>query len=245
MLRIPKAPPGMPTLTIEQMREVDRLMEEDYGISPEQMMENAGLSLAVLARDEFLKGNCRNRGVMVLAGTGGNGAGAMVCARRLHNWGARVRVILPKPVHEYQGVPRRQLETLQKMGIVLLDAPAKNTELLIDGLIGYGLSGDPYGRTADLIQWANRQILPILSLDVPSGLNSDTGEPGHPCIHASATLAVALPKAGLMQPIARAQVGELFLTDISVPRSLYAAPGLDLNVGPIFAEGHLLRVHYT
>lgn len=245
MLRIPKAPPGIPAITREQMVEVDRLMIDDYGITLLQMMENAGLNLSILARDEFLKGNSRNKSVMILAGTGGNGGGGMVCARRLHIQGARVRVILSKPIQEYRGVPRKQLEILQKMGVLLSDEPAKQADLIIDALIGYSLNGDPHGRAGELIEWANRQILPILSLDVPSGLNSTTGQAGNPAIHASATMTLALPKTGLLRPEARRNTGELFLADISVPQSLYAAPSLDLKVGPIFAEGNLLRLHRT
>ena len=80
----------VPFITTDQMREVDRAMIEDYGISLVQMMENAGRNLAQLARQRFLDGDPRGRRVLVLAGTGGNGGGGLVCARRLRNWGAEV-----------------------------------------------------------------------------------------------------------------------------------------------------------
>ncbi len=82
----------VPFITTDQMREVDRAMIEDFGISLVQMMENAGRNLAQLARQRFLDGDPRGRRVVVLAGTGGNGGGGLVCARRLHNWGAEVEV---------------------------------------------------------------------------------------------------------------------------------------------------------
>ena len=80
-------------LTTSQMIEVDRAMIEDYHIDLIQMMENAGRNLAHLARERFLHGDPRGQKVVVLAGTGGNGGGALVCARRLHNYGADARVL--------------------------------------------------------------------------------------------------------------------------------------------------------
>ncbi|MEM6376663.1 MAG: NAD(P)H-hydrate epimerase [Bacteroidota bacterium] len=84
----------IPVLSTEEMIEVDRLMIEEYGIVLIQMMENAGRCLAIVAMREFLKSNFSNKKVIILAGTGGNGGGALVCARRLHNWGVGVSVYL-------------------------------------------------------------------------------------------------------------------------------------------------------
>jgi len=81
-------------VTSDQMREVDWAMMEDYGILVLQMMENAGRNLAQLSRKRFLDGDPRGRHVLALAGSDGNGDGGLVCARRLHNWGASVRVLL-------------------------------------------------------------------------------------------------------------------------------------------------------
>ena len=81
---------------------------------------------------------------------------------------------------------------------------------------------------------------PILSLDTPSGLDTTSGTPGSPCIRATATLTLALPKTGLLTPEARAFVGDLYLADISVPPELYRRLGLD--IGPLFADDTLIRV---
>ena len=99
------------------MREVDRLMIEEYGILLMQMMENAGRHLAHLARRRFLDGDPLGKTVLVLAGTGGNGGGGLVSARRLHSWGARVIVYLPKPASEMAGVPRHQFGILNRLGV--------------------------------------------------------------------------------------------------------------------------------
>jgi NAD(P)H-hydrate epimerase len=235
-----------PDLTTEQMVEVDRAMIEDYGIELIQMMENAGRNLAHLARERFLDSNPQGKHVIVLAGRGGNGGGAMVCARRLSNWGATVSVYLPKEEGEFQGVPARQLSILSRMelpilqpGDTVLSSELGGADVIVDGLIGYSLSGSPRGTAAELIRWANEQSTPILSLDTPSGLDTATGKVFDPTIKAAATLTLALPKQGLRTR--REQVGELYLADISVPPALYEK-ALGLKVGPLFAESDVIRL---
>jgi NAD(P)H-hydrate epimerase len=112
-------------------------------------------------------------------------------------------------------------------------------DLVVDGLIGYNLSGAPRGQAAELIHWANEQPAPILALDTPSGLDTATGEIFDPTIKAAATLTLALPKQGLRTGLA--QVGELYLADISVPPTLYEQ-ALGLQVGSLFAESEIIRL---
>lgn len=239
---------SLPAITTPQMIEVDRAMVEDYHIDLIQMMENAGRSLAHLARERFLRGDPRGQKVVVLAGTGGNGGGALVCARRLHNYGADVRVFVTRPSDEFTAVPGHQLDIVRRMGIPViladeLDKDDGNTAvLIIDGVIGYSLRGSPRGAAAGLIRWANRQAAPILALDAPSGLDTTTGTVFEPAIRAAATMTLALPKVGLLGETAVPYVGELYLADISVPPALYASPVLQLVVGPIFAAGDIVRV---
>ena len=236
----------VPSLTTAQMVEVDRAMIEDFGIELIQMMENAGRNLAHLARTRFLDGDPRGRRVTVVAGSGGNGGGALVCARRLAGWGAKVDVRLAKPPEGLTAVPRHQLEIVQRMGlpIEIPDAPGPDpeTDLVVDGLVGYSLRGAPRGRTAELIAWANAQSAPVLALDVPSGVDASTGTIHEPAITATATMTLALPKVGLRGPAVRGHVGELYLADISVPPQLYAGKGLELAVDPIFACEDVVRL---
>ena len=217
--------PAIPFLTAEQMREVDRLAVEEYGVLLIQMMENAGRNLAALARDRFLEGDPAGRKVVVLAGKGGNGGGGLVCGRRLRGWGARVEVVLSSARGEMGEVPGHQLSILVRLGApvhadgageVLLQA-----DLVVDALVGYSLRGGSSGRTAELIRAANDGESPVLSLDVPSGVDATTGEAHEPSIRATATLTLALPKRGLGEPAGRSHVGELYLADIGVPPELY------------------------
>ncbi len=241
-----------PALTTDQMREVDRAMIEDIGITLIQMMENAGRHLATLAREK-VSGDVRGKRITVLAGRGNNGGGGLVAARRLANWGAEVHVILAASPEEYRDVPRHQLTILKNMRMSMGGAgdhsPLQNTNLILDALIGYGLCGAPTGVTADLIRAANQAMsaengasrVKIISLDAPSGVDTTSGVVFDPCIHADATLTLALPKVGLLTEAARAVVGELYLADISVQPRVYAAMGLE--VPSIFAEADIVRVH--
>lgn len=241
---------AIPYITTEQMREVDRAMIEDYQIDLIQMMENAGRNLAHLARGRFLGGNPQGKRVVILAGTGGNGGGALVCARRLHNYGANVSVFVTADKANFTPIPKHQFEILERMAIsvqqvdAFVDAFNEQIapDLIIDGIIGYSLQGNPRGNAATLIQWANESSAPILALDAPSGVDTTTGSVFVPAIRASATMTLALPKEGLRAEGVEAQVGELYLADISVPPQLYASPALNLDVPPIFAESDIVRL---
>lgn len=246
MPEVPVHDGEVPYVTADQMREVDRAMIEDYGIVLLQMMENAGRSLAHLARVRFLSGDPRGKSLVVLAGTGGNGGGALVAARYLHNHGAHVTVFVTGADDDFRAAPAHQLGILRRMQIsvspasVLPDSAA--TDLILDGLIGYSLHGAPRGAAADLIRWANSQGAPILALDVPSGVDATTGAVFEPAIRAAATMTLALPKEGLRAPGAAEAVGELYLADISVPPELYAARPLGLKVGPVFALSNIVQL---
>lgn len=235
----------IPTVTVDQMRAIDRVMVESLGITLVQMMENAGRALAEHAR-RMVGGDVRDRRVVVLAGPGGNGGGGLVAARRLFIWGARVSVMLAQPPDAMHGVPLQQLRILSQMGIPLEEPPRvgrsglRDAEVVLDALVGYGLRGAPREPIASLIRAANQAGRSLLALDVPSGLDADSGDPAEPTIGATATLTLALPKAGLVRPSARDRVGELYLADISVPEAAYQQIGL--SVGPIFSRSDIIRV---
>lgn len=240
-LNLPRVDPvGVPFVTTEQMIEVDRAMVEDYGIELLQMMENAGRTLATLAMRRF---SSAVRGkVVVLAGVGGNGGGALVCARRLSNWGVDVQVAVSAEDARFAAVPRHQLAIAREMGISVEHGPPSSStvDFIVDGIIGYGLMGNPRGPAADMIGWASGVSAPVLSLDVPSGVESTLGTVLDPAVSATATMTLALPKEGLRAREASTHVGELYLADISVPASLYANMGLE--VGPIFRDSDIVRL---
>ena len=225
-------PAVVPAVTMDQMREVDRIMIEDLHIELKQMMENAGRNLARLGFLRF-----RPSRVVVLAGPGGNGGGGLVAARHLANWGVEVSVVLGADPTRLGPVPSHQLDVLNRMGVPTVDEPM-NASLVIDGLIGYSLRGNPRGRVADLIEWTGNQAAPVLSLDTPSGLDVTTGEPAAPCVTATATLTLAAPKTGLL---GARTVGELYLADISVPPGVYEAFDLQMPAD-LFGRDTVVRL---
>jgi NAD(P)H-hydrate epimerase len=231
----------IPVLTTPQMAEVDRLMIEEYHISLLQMMENAGRNLAELARRQ-LGGQVDSRSVVILSGAGNNGGGGLVAARHLSNWGAEVSVKLAFDQARLKDIPAHQWQILKVMGLGSNEEPELDkADLIIDALIGYGLTGDPRPPVAEWIDRANNSGRPILALDAPSGLDTTSGIPGKPCTQASATLTLALPKTGLLTSQAKSIVGDLYLADISVPPELYRHLGIE--VPNLFENDIILRVN--
>ena len=221
--------------------DVDNLMIQEYGIHLIQMMENAGRNLAELSR-RMLRGAVSGKRIAVFCGGGNNGGGGMVAARHLHNWGAEVLLkVVANPV-QIRKVPAHQLHILEKMGLKNQGVPRlEDTDLIVDALIGYGLIGNPGGPVAAWIERMNASKRPVLALDTPSGLNTTTGVPGIPCIRATATLTLALPKVGLLTPAAQSVVGDLYLADISVPPELYRRLGLE--VPPLFVHNPIQKIN--
>lgn len=233
----------IPAVSAATMRAADDLAEGRYRIHLLQMMENAGRSLARLARDQFLAGSAADKEITILAGPGGNGGGGLAAARRLHGWGARVQVVSTASHEEMPSVPARQLQTVQAFGIPVHRQPVdfSSSDLLLDALLGYSTKGDPRPPISELIEAANNASLPVLALDLPSGLGPDDGIPGRPCIKAAATLALALPKQGLLAERASDYVGQLWLADLGLPAELFAEVGVQIQ-SDLFTRDDLLRL---
>ena len=238
------------SVSTDEMIEVDRAMMEDYKIDLPRMMENAGRSLASLVRSHFLGGAAKDYIVSVMAGSGGNGRGALVAARHLSNWGADVTIFLAQYTDKMTTVPADQLGILKEMGVAIATPhdwsgqkdSFKSSDIIVDGLIGYSLRGAPKGPAGELIDMANRSLTPVISLDTPSGVDAGKGTVYQPAIEADATLTLALPKTGLFERDVAKQIGELFCADISVPPSLYSR-FLSKNVGAIFSESEIIKIN--
>ncbi len=229
---------AIPALTTAQMREVDRIAVEEFGLGLLQMMENAGRNLAenVAAMLE-----APSEEVTILAGGGGNGGGGLCCARHLHNRGMRVNLILDREPATLSEAPAAQLRILQAAGVQPLPAgqaqgALRRADLVVDALIGYSLHGAPRGRAAELIALCNVHATRVLALDLPSGLNATTGELPGTVIRADRTLTLALPKRGLASI-----PGELYLADIGIPPEVYHRLGMTFTFP--FMTRYWLRLH--
>ena len=230
----------LPALTEDQMREVDRIAMEDFGLGVLQMMENAGRNLALhtIENVEHPKGE-----IVILAGTGGNGGGGISCARHLRNRSYRVRLLLTKDPSELRGSAAAQYQIVEKSGLTATSAAEaekriQQAALVIDALIGYSLKGAPRGITRDLIEMANEFSNWTLSLDIPSGFDSTSGKTPGVAIQPHRTLTLALPKTGLRQV-----PGELYVADIGIPPEVYAPLGITLE--PFFGGAYWVRIRPT
>lgn len=232
-----------PAVGAQQMRRLDNWAMTEFQLPLLVMMEHAGRALCELVLRRFHPG--RTDPIVVLAGKGGNGGGALAAARHLLHRGYAVVAYPADGASKLRDETRKQLSFFRKEGG---NAPAGQPEevpwgdarLVVDGLLGYGLGEAPRGRARDLILRANESPAPKVALDLPSGLHPDTGAPYEPTVRAEATLTLALPKRGLLEPAARPFVGELYLGDIAFPRPLYAE--FDTRPEDLFGDDILVRL---
>jgi hydroxyethylthiazole kinase-like uncharacterized protein yjeF len=212
---------GRAYVTAEEMGVIDRSAMEEFGVDVLSLMENAGVAAAAVAR-VMLGGRVEGRRVAVLVGKGNNGGDGLVAARHLHNWGASVKVLFCAR-DAMGGVPAMQLRAIEKTSIGI-GGPGEGpgaADIIVDALLGYNSKGDPREPIATMIVEANRSRVPILAVDIPSGLDATTGEPNEPCVVAEATVTMGFPKVGFLNPRAKAFVGELWLGDVSLPAEVY------------------------
>lgn len=206
------------TVTAGQMANLDQLaMTEGYLLF--QMMENAGRSLALLAQELFSA-----KTVAVLVGPGGNGGGGLVAARHLLNSGIAVSIFPARDIAEFHSIPRFQASLAAKAEARFGEPHQfhpENFDLVIDALTGYSLQGQLRGTASNLVLSLAGSTTPILSLDLPSGSDPDSGL-GSPVVLPAATMTLAAVKQGLLS----ANTGRLFLADIGIPRPFYSWLGL-------------------
>lgn len=239
---IPAAPKMPPLVTAQEMRRLDWWAVREFQLPLIVMTESAGRLLADLLVARLHP--TRTDPIVVLAGKGGNGAGALAAARHLRHRGYDVTAVTTVPQAKLRDEAKKHLSIFRKEGG---SAPPWRAgqglpaaSFLLDGILGYGITDTPKGAALELIEAANASEAPIVALDLPSGLHPDTGAAASPTIRALATLAIALPKPGLVAAGARNFVGELYLADVGFPRVLYE----DLKTRPeeIFGDASLVRL---
>jgi len=220
------------------MAEADRVASEELGIPLEVLMENASNQIATAAR--LFLGGVAGKRIVAFAGSGNNGGDALGALRHLSGWGAQVRAVLSGPADRLRPPARRQHDILAKLGVTHDTAPVEDADLLIDGLLGYSVTGPPRDAVADLIRAANTSRLPILAVDIPSGLHPDTGDPLGITVRAALTVTLALPKRGLIATRSQALVGDLLLADIGIPPQAFDRVAIETR--GLFESGDLVRI---
>ncbi|GAB4389650.1 MAG: NAD(P)H-hydrate dehydratase [Thermodesulfovibrionales bacterium] len=216
----------MKIVTAKEMQAMDRKTIEGYGIPGLVLMERAGLAVAAKVREV-----ARGRKVLVLAGRGNNGGDGLVAARELANSGYRVRALVQGTTRGLSPDCRHQLEVARKMG-VRAEFRARLTEedihgaVVVDALFGTGLGKDITGELAKSISLLNGSGAPVVSVDMPSGVSSDTGRVLGVAVRASATVTFGLPKRGHLLHPGAGYTGELTVEDIGFPSELLNAASL-------------------
>ena len=212
-------------ITAAGMRSVDRVAVEDVGLRLLQMMENAGRALSWHVRDVR-----DGASAVVVAGNGGNGGGGLTCARHLANRDVSVKVVLDRPPEKLDGAAAHQCRILDAMGVRVATDPEAVSRfdeptVAVDALIGYGISGEVRPPAADYVRELNGVAGPVVSLDVPSGMDATTGDTHGVRVHPDRTVTLALPKTGL-----DAVEGDLYLADIGIPETVYDRLGIGYDV---------------
>ncbi|HEV8661823.1 MAG TPA: NAD(P)H-hydrate dehydratase [Candidatus Methylomirabilis sp.] len=229
----------MKVVTAKEMRELDRRATDEYGVPSLLLMENAGAAVAAEVERRF--GPLGGKRILVCCGKGNNGGDGFVAARHLHNRGAAVRVLLCAKRSEIAGDPRLNLQILEKTGLSILPVETAEevagareamaaSDLLLDALLGTGLTGAAKGVAAGVIAAMNEVGQPVVALDLPSGLASDDGILRGPHVRAACTITFALPKRSLFLYPAAAAAGEVVVADIGMPAPLLRDPGLPVEV---------------
>ncbi len=247
---LPRAPRPVPAVDQPIMLAADRIATDRLNLGLLQMMENAGRELANLVR-LTLGGSVVARRVVVLAGTGNNAGGGLVAARRLAGWGAHVRVALARPMLRLRPGACAQVEPAIASGVRIavaghdrsmpeLAAEVMAADAVTDALIGYSLQGPPDEVYQPLIGTASLGNGPVISLDLPSGIDATSGERLGAAVRADATLALALPKRGTETGDGQRFSGVRYLADIGIPASVFDELGVD--AGGLFASGPLIRL---
>lgn len=235
--RLPVAPVGLPAVTAARMAEMDEVLLQEAGLPLLVMMENAGRALATLTRLLYPEAAT----VVVLAGKGGNGGGGLAAARHLLNAGLDVRVHLATRPERLSEAGTVQARVLGESGVPLrVGRPGTEVgDVVLDALLGYAQRGRPRDEAAGLVSWSLETGAPVLALDVPTGLDPDTGAAHEPCSRPVLTLTLALPKRGLLTAPGRSRAGTLLLADIGVPPQVHRAFGAP---EALFSAGPVLRL---
>ena len=217
----------MKIATPKQMNEIDSYAINKLGIPGIVLMENAAAKVVGEITAEC-GGSVAGKKILLLAGKGNNGGDAFAAARILDAAGAKVSLFVLARRNEISGDARINLDKLENTGIkvkelleerqvALLNASLPDSELVIDGIFGTGFGGKPEGIIKAAIEAVNNSDKPVISIDIPSGVNGETGEVPGACIKADITVTFCLPKPGMILHPGCEQVGRLVVADIGIP----------------------------
>ncbi|TAN37674.1 MAG: NAD(P)H-hydrate dehydratase [Verrucomicrobia bacterium] len=223
----------MKVVSVAQMRELDRRAAEEFNIPSEELMDRAGDGVAEIVEQLADLGGFRRPFVLLVAGRGNNGGDALAAAYYLKSDGFDCEVWIAGTKSEVKGDALKQLSRARQAGVPIHDLPTKEdwdaaepigADIIVDGVLGIGASGPARGPAIGAIQFINAcspESL-VVSIDVPSGLDADTGRTEGEAVVADITATIGLPKPGLLDPAALEHVGVLDVVDIGIPPQVVA-----------------------
>ena len=219
----------MKVVTAAEMRQIDSETIERIGIPGIVLMETAGSAIVRSIRRD--SPDCQRIGVFV--GKGNNGGDGLVIARQLAHAGCDVHIFLVSPAESFTGDAQTNLQIAQNLGLPMEDAVTAisqtRCELFVDAIFGTGLRRPVVGEIADVIEGINRLPVPVIAVDLPSGLDADTGQPLGACVRADKTVTIGFPKRGLLLHPGAEFAGKLELADIGFPKQVVAAQNISVN----------------
>lgn len=229
----------MKVVTALEMRHIDEETIRNIGIPGIVLMENAGLSVVNVIEKYFRKSGTSK--VSIFVGKGNNGGDGLVIARHLKNKGYDVKIYLLSSSDKFQGDALINLQIVQNMGLNIetilseIDleyhkAEVANSDLIIDAIFGTGLAGPIKGVSAKVVNFLNNTGLPIIAVDLPSGLDADTGKVEGECIKADVTVTMGLPKRGLLLYPGANFVGKIEIADIGIPSTVIELQDIKVNL---------------
>jgi len=221
--------------TVAQMGNLDRSATEEFGISQDLLMENAGQAVYFVILKEF---GVKNKNFAVFCGTGNNGGDGLVVARKIHSNGGEVKVFLLDDETKFKGIAKGNFEIVSKIPIEIskvssnesIRAAIHNSDAIVDALFGTGLIREVSGIYKDVIQVINESRKTVFSVDIPSGISGDTGKVMGIAVKANYTVTFGLPKIGNMLYPGYDHCGKLYLSHISFPPSLYDADSIKVEI---------------
>ena len=216
----------MKVASVSEMRKMDETAVKKYGIDELLLMENAGNAVFFAIEKEI---NIRKNKFLVFAGSGNNGGDGMVLARKLHSNGTEVKFFLLTEEQKLKGITKKNFQILKKIGIPIKKKPTqkeieteiKKRDIIIDAMLGTGLSGKVRGNYKKTIELVNKSGKKVISVDIPSGINGNTGEIMGEAIKSDITVTFGLPKIGNLNYPGYEHTRKLIVSHISFPPELY------------------------
>jgi len=221
--------------SVEEMRNLDKSAIKDFGIPQEFLMENAGQAVYFVILKEF---GVKNKTFSVFCGSGNNGGDGLVVARKIHSTGGNVRIYLLGKETKFEGSAKTNLDIISRLPIEIKQIDSidsiKNEVLqcdaIVDALFGTGLTRDVEGHYRDAIRLINQSNKTIFSIDVPSGISGNTGQIMGDAVHSDCTVTFGLPKRGNLLYPGYAYGGQLWVTHISFPPTLYDRDSFQVKI---------------